>query len=198
MATVGVRSGSASLTATLGQPLSYAVSRTAANTETRSLRLDKLGVTGSSPVPPTSRKPRYGGVFHWSWRQSASRPSLLWLQSGSVHQTKRPELDRVASRTPRTLPAIRPRVERKYAADVDDAKAPRPCDTSTGTAGARRFARRPEQTPAASRSRLARTNGVYGSGAVRPAPSSRFRHEKAHHHCSCQIERWRKLRAALN
>ena len=26
-------------------------------------RLDKLGVTGSSPVPPTSRKPRLGGVF---------------------------------------------------------------------------------------------------------------------------------------
>jgi hypothetical protein len=26
-------------------------------------QLDKLGVTGSSPVPPTSRKPRYSGVF---------------------------------------------------------------------------------------------------------------------------------------
>ena len=26
-------------------------------------QLDKLGVTGSSPVPPTSRKPRLGGVF---------------------------------------------------------------------------------------------------------------------------------------
>jgi hypothetical protein len=34
------------------------------NRAERSPRIDKLGVTGSSPVPPTSRKPRYGGVFH--------------------------------------------------------------------------------------------------------------------------------------
>jgi hypothetical protein len=36
--------------------------------------LDKLGVTGSSPVPPTRRKPRTRGAFRFSGRETLRRP----------------------------------------------------------------------------------------------------------------------------
>ena len=48
--------------------------------------LDKLGVTGSSPVAPTSRKPRYGGVF--VVREATQDSS--WQQNGNARLKQRP------------------------------------------------------------------------------------------------------------
>src|SRR5437016_1436866 len=39
---------------------------TSASRRERGGRLDKLGVTGSSPVPPTSERPAQAGFFHGS------------------------------------------------------------------------------------------------------------------------------------
>jgi hypothetical protein len=47
-------------------------------------QLDKLGVTGSSPVPPTSRKPRHGGVFAYPVRLLAAVPSHSLSMKRSV------------------------------------------------------------------------------------------------------------------
>ena len=48
-------------------------------------QLDKLGVTGSSPVPPTSEKPRYVGVFSFPGPASegSSRGPLLARTRGA-------------------------------------------------------------------------------------------------------------------
>jgi hypothetical protein len=42
-------------------------------------QLDKLGVTGSSPVPPTSRKPRECGVF---WFLRGMGAACSWPANG--------------------------------------------------------------------------------------------------------------------
>jgi hypothetical protein len=52
MATLGVHSGLVTFSEGSDEALGYAFSRTPANSGVRSLRLDKLGVTGSSLVPP--------------------------------------------------------------------------------------------------------------------------------------------------
>ena len=47
-------------------------------------QLDKLGVTGSSPVPPTIRKPRSGGVFYAPSVSSVRGSCTSWKPFGNL------------------------------------------------------------------------------------------------------------------
>jgi hypothetical protein len=49
-------------------------------------QLDKLGVTGSSPVPPTSRKPRSGGVFLCSAQPRAGAERTRGNKDGNTQR----------------------------------------------------------------------------------------------------------------
>src|SRR4051794_35403416 len=53
-------------------------------------QLDKLGVTGSSPVPPTSEKPRSRGVFYWPNEWPRRRMSAAWPQNGHTRSDDAP------------------------------------------------------------------------------------------------------------
>ena len=83
MATLGVHSGLVTFIEGSDEPLGYRLSRTSANSAVRSLRLDKLGVTGSSPVPPICEDPAHGGVFF------AATVALVALPGNSRRELKR-------------------------------------------------------------------------------------------------------------
>jgi hypothetical protein len=61
MATLGVRSRSLKRSLALRIPLNHAPSANRSEPTRTPVRVDKLGVTGSSPVPPTSEAPEIGG-----------------------------------------------------------------------------------------------------------------------------------------
>jgi len=56
-------------------------------------QLDKLGVTGSSPVPPTSRKPRSSGVFRFQGQTTAEWWGTAWQPNGNVRAATMPSRD---------------------------------------------------------------------------------------------------------
>ncbi len=47
-------------------------------------QLDKLGVTGSSPVPPTIEKPSIRRVFRYEERGEARHGDLAWQRNGNT------------------------------------------------------------------------------------------------------------------
>jgi hypothetical protein len=63
MARISVRSGSLNRSVADRFRSTIRFERTHSHWRERPPRVDKLGVTGSSPVPPTSQKPRYRQVF---------------------------------------------------------------------------------------------------------------------------------------